>query len=198
MKNVKKESNTIDIIEKLSDPPAINALFTKVKWAWIWLIARIYLGFEWLKEGFEKLESPDWIGANSGAEVIEFVSGAIQKTGGEHAEVLDWYARFLENIVLPNAEIWGYLVVFGELLVGIALIIGLFTGTAALFGGFMNMNYLLSGSIALNPIMLLVTFFLILAWRTAGWWGVGRWVLPAVGTVWQPGTIIRKEEKTQK
>lgn len=85
---------------------------------------------------------------------------------------------------------------FEELLVGIALIIGVFTGTAALFGGFMNMNYLLSGSIGLNPIMLLLAFFLILAWRTAGWWGVGRWVLPALGNPWQPGTIFRKEEKT--
>ncbi len=195
MKNTKKNSNKIDKIENLSGPPLLKALFTKVKWAWIWLIARGYLGYEWLKEGLEKLESPDWIGANSGTEVIEFATEAIQKTSGEHPEVLEWYARFLEYIVLPNAGIWGYLVVFGEILVGIALIIGLFVGTAALFGGFMNLNYLLSGSIAINPVMLLLTFILILAWRTAGWWGVGRWVLPALGTPWQPGTIFQNREK---
>lgn len=107
MKNVKKKPNNIDRIDTLSGPPAVNALFTNLKWVWIWLIARIYLGFEWIKEGLEKLESPDWIGANSGAEVIEFVSEAIQKTTGEHPEAMEWYARFLEYIVLPNAEIWG-------------------------------------------------------------------------------------------
>ncbi len=83
----------------------------------------------------------------------------------------------------------------GELLVGIALILGLFTGIAAFFGGFMNMNYLLSGSIAINPIMLLLAFLLITAWRTAGWWGADRWVLPALGTFRQPGTIFHKTQQ---
>lgn len=193
MKRNEDINSTAKLVEKLRNLPVADALFTKARWAWVWLIVRLYLGLEWLKEGLEKLESPDWIGSNSGAEVVEFVTVAIQKTGGEHAEVLNWYARFLETVVLPNAKVWGYFVVFGEILVGVALILGLFTWIAAFFGSFMNMNYLLSGSVASNPIMLLLAFFLILAWRTAGWWGADRWVLPAVGTPWQSGRIFQKE-----
>lgn len=102
---VNKTAQGIEFIENLSAPPVLSALFTKVKWSWAWLIARFWLGYAWLKEGLEKLGSPDWIGADSGAEIVEFVSDAIQKTTGEHPEVLNWYARFLENVVLPNAEV---------------------------------------------------------------------------------------------
>ncbi len=193
MKRNEDINSNAKFVEKLRNLPVADALFTKARWAWAWLIVRLYLGFEWLKEGLEKLESPDWIGSNSGAEVVEFVTDAIQKTGGEHAEVLNWYASFLEAVVLPNAKAWGYFVVLGEILVGAALVLGLFTWIAAFFGSFMNMNYLLSGSVAINLIMLLLALFLILAWRTAGWWGADRWVLPAVGTPWQSGRIFQKE-----
>ena len=35
---------------------------------------------------------------------------------------------FLENVVIPNAALFSYLVTFGEILVGLGLIVGLFTG----------------------------------------------------------------------
>jgi hypothetical protein len=35
--------------------------------------------------------------------------------------------------------------------------------------------------------MILVSGLLILAWRNAGWWGLDRWVLPALGTPWHRG-----------
>ncbi len=82
---------------------------------------------------------------------------------------------------------------FGELLVGIALILGLFTGIAAFFGSFMNMNYLLAGTVSSNPILFVIATFLVLAWKTAGWWGLDRWVLPALGTPWRPGLVFRGE-----
>ena len=179
-------------IENLKSNPISKALITNVRWAWIWLIARIYLGYEWLIEGLEKIGNPEWIGPGAGEEVAEFVTHAIEKTGGEHPDVLTWYAQFLENVVLPNAKTWSYMVTFGEILVGIALILGLLTWVAAFFGIFMNMNYLLSASVALNPIMLLLGILLILAWRTAGWWGIDRWALTEVGTPWQPGKLFQK------
>jgi thiosulfate dehydrogenase [quinone] large subunit len=48
--------------------------------------------------------------------------------------------------------------------------------------------------VSTNPILLLIEIFLILAWKTAGWWGLDRWVLPALGTPWSPGLIFREEE----
>jgi hypothetical protein len=71
-----------------------------------------------------------------------------------------------------------------EVLVGIALILGLLTGIAAFFGIVMNLNYLLAGAASTNPILGFLALFLILAWRVAGYYGLDRYVLPLLGTPW--------------
>jgi thiosulfate dehydrogenase [quinone] large subunit len=186
------------VVRRLEDPPIARALFSEVRWAWIWIIPRLYLGWEWLQAGWGKLGNPAWTGSNAGAAITGFVNGALQQTGGEHPDVQAWYAWFLENLVLPNAELWGYLITFGEILVGIALILGIFTGIAAFFGSFMNVNYLLAGTVSSNPILFVIATWLVLAWRTAGWWGLDRWALPALGTPWSPGLVFEPEDKEQR
>jgi thiosulfate dehydrogenase [quinone] large subunit len=66
--------------------------------------------------------------------------------------------------------------------------VGALTGLAALFGLLMNFNYLLAGAVSLNPIMLLISVLLIVAWRTAGWWGLDRWILSILGPSWRVQT----------
>ena len=180
-------------VKRLEDPKIARALFAEVKWAWLWLPLRLYAGWQWFMAGWNKLGVAVWTGENAGAAVTGFVSGALEKTGGAHPDVQGWYAWFLRNLVLPNAGFWSKLVVYGELLVGIALILGVFTGIAAFFGGFMNMNYLLAGTVSTNPLLLAIAIFLILAWKTAGWWGLDRWLLPVLGTPWRPGLIFKDE-----
>jgi thiosulfate dehydrogenase (quinone) large subunit len=183
----RSEGRSGSSIHVLGDPPLAQALFSDVRWAWIWIIPRVFLGYEWLMAGWGKLFSPVWTGDKAGVAVAGFVQGALAKTGGEHPDVTGWYAWFLQTVVLPNAAVWGYLVAVGEVLVGIALIVGIFTGIAAFFGSFMNVNYLLAGTVSSNPVLGLIGLFLILAWKTAGWWGLDRWVLPALGTPWRSG-----------
>jgi thiosulfate dehydrogenase [quinone] large subunit len=62
----------------------------------------------------------------------------------------------------------------------------------------MNTNYLLSGSVSINPILLLIGIFLILAWKTAGWWGLDRWMLPLLGTPWRPGYVFHESQVKQQ
>lgn len=57
----------------------------------------------------------------------------------------------------------------------------------------MNMNYLLAGTVSLNLILFIVELLLILAWKTAGWWGLDRWVLALFGTPWSPGLIFHHD-----
>jgi thiosulfate dehydrogenase [quinone] large subunit len=182
-------------IKRLEDPKIARMLFGEVKWAWIWIPLRLYAGWQWLIAGWNKLGNPVWTGDSAGAAVTGFVTGALEKTGGAHPDVQGWYAWFLKNMVLPNAGLWSQFVAYGELLVGIALILGVFTGMAAFFGGFMNMNYLLAGTVSTNPLLLAIAIFLILAWKTAGWWGIDRWLLPMLGTPWRPGFIFMDEER---
>jgi thiosulfate dehydrogenase [quinone] large subunit len=184
-------------VDRLTDPPVAVSLFDEVKWAWVWLILRLYVGYEWLTAGLGKLGNPAWTGANAGAALNGFIQGALKQTGGEHPNVQGWYATFLQDVVLPNRVAWSYLVTFGEILVGIALILGIFTGIAAFFGSIMNYSYLLAGSVSTNPILFAIATLLVLAWKTAGWWGLDRWVLPALGTPWRPGFIFRHDGEVE-
>lgn len=175
----------------LGDPPVARALFGDVRFSWIWLIIRLYVGYEWLTAGIEKLRSPVWTGNQAGTAISGFVKGALSKTAGDHPDVQGWYAAFLQNVVLPNSVVWSHLISWGETLVGVALILGLFTGIAAFFGSFMNVNYLLAGTVSTNPVLFILATWLVLAWKTAGWIGLDRWVLPALGTPWSPRPIAR-------
>jgi thiosulfate dehydrogenase [quinone] large subunit len=181
-------------IKSLHDSPIAVSLFGDVRLAWIWLVLRVYVGWEWFHAGWGKLHNPAWTGSKAGTAITGFVSGALQKTAGEHPDVQGWYAWFLQHVVLQHAGVWSYLVSWGETLVGIALILGIFTGIAAFIGSFLNVNYLLAGAVSTNPILFVFATWLVLAWKTAGWIGLDRWILPELGTPWSPGLIFHEQE----
>jgi len=145
--------------------------------------------------GWEKLTSPVWVGGKAGIALAGFVAGALHKASGAHPDVSGWYASWLQHVVLPNVIAFSYVVSIGEFLVGIGLILGVFTGIAAFFGAFMNMNYLFAGTVSVNPLLFLIELFLILSWRTAGWLGIDRFLLPLLGTPWFPGKLFQKRSK---
>ncbi len=165
-------------------------LFSSSGFAWFWLFARVYVGWQWLEAGWTKVNSAVWVGDKTGTAIAGFLNGALNKTAGAHPDVSGWYAGFIQNFALPNASFFSYLVAYGEVIVGIALILGAFTGIAAFFGSFMNMNYLFAGTVSINPLLLLIQLFLILAWKNAGWFGLDRYLLPALGTPWQKGKMF--------
>jgi len=113
----------------------------------------------------------------------------MQQTVGEHPQVTGWYASSLKDVVVPNAALFSYLVTFGEVLVGLGLIFGLFTGIAAFFGGTMNASYIFAGVAGATPLMFILATWIVLAWRVAGSWGLDRWGLPRVGV---PGALFHK------
>ena len=152
-------------------------LFNNTDSAWLWLILRVYVGYEWLIAGYEKITSPVWTGSQAGVAVSGFLKSALLKTAGAHPDVTSIYAWFVEHIALPNTIVFSYLVAYGEVLVGVALIIGFFVGISAFFGAVMNFNYLFAGTVSINPYLALIQIFLILAWRVAGWYGADRKVL---------------------
>jgi thiosulfate dehydrogenase [quinone] large subunit len=129
------------------EPNVARLLFADIRLAPVWFVVRVYLGYLWLVAGWEKLVDPSgvWVGSKAGAAVAGFAQGAMQQTAGDHPQVTGWYAGFLKSVVVPNAADFSYLVTFGESLVGLALILGLFTGIAAFFGGFMNASYIFAG-----------------------------------------------------
>ena len=179
----------------ISEPRFAEFILQNPKFAWFWLIVRVHVGWQWLEACWTNIHSASWVGDQAGGAVVGFVNGALVKMSGTHPDVQGWYGWFLSHVVLPHASFWSHLVAYGEVLVGIALIIGLFTGIAAFFGLFMNLNYLLAGTVSSNPVLLVLALGIILAWRVAGFLGVDYWALPAIGTPWQPA-IGTKENVT--
>ncbi len=178
---------------QIPEPKLARLFFADTRLSFIWLIIRLYIGYDWIMAGWAKVTNPMWFGPTAGGPISGFLMGALKKTAGAHPDVNGWYAEFLKTAVIPNAAMFSNMVAIGELLVGIALILGVFTGIAAFFGAFMNMNYLFAGTVSTNPLMFLLQLFLILAWRVAGFYGLDRFVLPYLGTPWSKGKIFKKK-----
>lgn len=180
----------------ITDPPAAQWLFADTRAAWLWLIVRFYVGWIWLGAGWEKVGSSVWTGNQAGAALRGFIQGALTKTAGNHPDVQGWYAWFLANIVLPNAATWAHVVAWGELAVGIALVLGAFTGLAAFFASFMNLNFLLAGTVSVNPILFTLSVGLMLAWKVAGYLGGDYFLLPFLGTPWRSAPLDQIGERS--
>ena len=179
---------------QLMDPPAVVSLFGQVRWAWIWLILRVYLGYNWLSSGLEKIESPAWMAGGEALKGFWERAVVVPDAPARPAIAFGWYRQFIQAMLDSGSYTWfAKLVAVGELLIGVALILGIFTGIAAFFGGFMNWNFMMAGSASTNPLLFTIAIFLILSWKTAGWWGLDRWILPVLGTPWQPGKVFKKK-----
>jgi thiosulfate dehydrogenase [quinone] large subunit len=173
---------------EIPGPPLAHFLFKDTRAAWLWLPLRLYLGWSWLQHGLEKVTNPAW--TQSGEALAGFWGNAVT-TDPKPVITVPWYRDFIETMLGAQAYTWfADLVVYGEMLVGIALILGAFTGIAAFFGAFMNWNYMMAGSASWNPVLLAVAVGVILAWKVSGWIGLDRWLLPLLGTPWRPGTLF--------
>jgi thiosulfate dehydrogenase [quinone] large subunit len=127
-----------------------------------------------------------------GDAVAGFAKGALASgTKGDHPDIAySWYVNWLEWLRDTGHTFFGPLVAIGEVVIGIALILGLFTGIMAFLGAVLNFSFVFAGSAGVNPAMILVSGLLILAWRNAGWYGLDRFVLPKLGTPWHRGEVF--------
>lgn len=181
-----------DLSTQIPEPSITRFLFADTRLAWLWALLRIWLGWQWLSAGWGKVTNPAgvWVGEKAGTAITGFLNGALSKTSGDHPDVQGWYASFIQNFALPNAPTLSYMVAYGEVLVGMGLILGALTGFAAFFGAVMNANFLFAGTISTNPLLLIVALLIVLAWRVAGWWGLDRFLLPWIGVPGHPGTAF--------
>ncbi|MBP1932987.1 DoxX family membrane protein [Ammoniphilus resinae] len=135
-----------------------------------WTIIRVWLGYEWVTAGFGKI--------TGGFDATGFLTGAIEKATGDHPAVAGWYAAFLKGFAMPNVELFNVLVPYGELLVGLGLLFGTLTTIALYAGAFMNLNFLLAGTVSTNPVLYTMAILLLVAGPAAYAWGVDRYMAP--------------------
>jgi thiosulfate dehydrogenase (quinone) large subunit len=98
---------------------------------WHIVILRFYIGYYLLQQGIGKylrdMPHSDWITRQIGDM--------------DNAKIYPWYKSFLINIVVPHRELFGYLVMSGEILIGLCLVLGLLTRFASIVGLFQLLNY---------------------------------------------------------
>ena len=174
----------------IPDPPFARSLFNTTKFAWLWLILRLYPGYTWLTAGWGKLNDPAWM--QGGVALKGFWANAVAiPESGSPPITYEWYRSFLQFMLDNDWYTWfAPLLAVTEFVVGLLLLLGAFTGLAAFAGSFLNLNFMLAGTASINPVLFTISILLMLAWKVAGWYGLDRWLLPRLGTPWarSPGT----------
>jgi len=138
----------------------------------IWTVMRIWLGIQWLEAGIHKI--------TGGFDASGFLQGTLVKATSENPAVQGWYATFVENFAVPNVELFNILIPYGELLVGLGLVLGAATIPALIAGAFMNLNFLLAGTVSTNPILLTVAVVLLFVGTGAYYFGADRFAIPTL------------------
>ncbi len=177
----------------IADPPLARFLFADTRFAVVWLLVRIYVGYAWLDAGWHKITDPTggWVVTGDSLRKFWLQATAIPALPARPSITYDWYRAFLQFLLDNEAYTWfGKLIAFGETAIGIALIVGAFVGIAAAAGAFMNLNFMLAGSASINPVLLILAILLVLAWKTAGHYGADRFLLPLLGTPWRTPRAI--------
>lgn len=158
------------------------AILRNDKFAIFWAIVRVYVGLQWVQAGWHKI--------TGGFDASGFMKGAIGKASGAHPAVQGWYASFLEGFALPSAGLFNFLVSWGEFLVGLGLILGMFTTVALFAGAFMNLNFMLAGTTSTNPILYTLAIILLVMGPAAYRWGVDYYLLPKLKKAQQKQTTV--------
>ena len=177
----------------IQDPPIARFLFQGTIASWLWLVVRIYVGYDFLEAGWHKFTDPAWMNG-TGQGILGFWTRAvaIPDAPGRPLITFDWYRNFLQFLIDGGSAGWfSYVIVFGELAVGIGLILGAFVGLAAAGGLLMNVAFLLAGTTSTNPVLAILGVMLILAWKNAGYIGLDRYLLPMLGTPWKQTKPVR-------
>lgn len=180
---------------QVDDPVWWKLLLGNVYFSLLWLPLRFFVGREWLTAGEEKIRGGTW---KTGEALAGYWTNAVAvPEQGRPAITYGWYREFLQYMLDHNWNTWfADLIMWGEVLVGIGILVGALVGIAAFFGTVMNFSFQLAGSASTNPVLFGLSVFLILAWKVAGFWGLDRYLLPLLGTPWHRGTIFEGGDTT--
>ena len=174
---------------QVDDPVGWRLLMGNVFLSLFWLPVRFFVGRDWFSAGWHKVGDPEWTQAGAALQSYWERAVAIPEQGRPPI-TYDWFRQFLQYMLDNGWYTWfAKLIAWGELLVGLGLLVGALVGIAAVSGTIMNFSFLLAGSASTNPVLFGLAVFLVLAWKVAGFWGLDRWLLPALGTPWNRGAL---------
>lgn len=90
--------------------PVTGQTRLRIALRWLLVVGRLLMGSMWLLTGWSWVTRPD--AASSLADAIELSLAS--------GRPFPFYAPFLEHVVLPNSEVFAFLVAWGEFLTGVS------------------------------------------------------------------------------
>jgi thiosulfate dehydrogenase [quinone] large subunit len=154
----------------------------------LWIaVLRVVVGAWFLKAAWTKI-SVAWLG---GAIPYPAVSprfiGFHPKRVAEFAagNPFGWYKEFLEQTVLPTSAVFATLQAYGEVAVGLGLVLGFLVGLTAFVGLFLSLNFALAtqwmsfGQQGFH-VLLVTSMIVFLAARAGRVWGIDGFLLRRV------------------
>ncbi len=102
---------------------------------WWWPL-RLFIAVGWLRAFAEKAVSSEW---HDGSKLSAFLETHFATA------VFPGYAQLMHHSFLPNAALWAWTVMIGQLLVGLSLLLGWYGRVGLMAGLFMNFNFVAAG-----------------------------------------------------
>jgi thiosulfate dehydrogenase [quinone] large subunit len=183
---------------QVDDPAAWKLLLGNTYLAVFWMPIRFFVGREWLAAGEHKVRDDAWMSGGSALKGYWTGAVAIPETGSPKI-TYSWFRDFLQYMLDHEWYTWfAKIIAVGEVLIGLGLIVGALVGIAAFFGTLMNFNFQLAGSASTNPVLFGLGVFLVLAWKTAGFFGIDRVLLPILRTPWSRWTAHKQHDASKE
>jgi thiosulfate dehydrogenase [quinone] large subunit len=124
---------------------------------WMLLPLRLFLGLTFLYAGIQKVTDPQFFDATSpgfiGKQIAAIALGS---------PIQD----FLTSMVQPNAVTFGWLVIGGEIAIGVGTLLGFLFRPAAFFGLLLSITFMLTASWGIYPYFFGSDIVFIFCWLT--------------------------------
>jgi uncharacterized membrane protein YphA (DoxX/SURF4 family) len=99
-------------------------------------LLRLFVGLMFLTSGIEKIVKGGWFKSPQLTTIATHIADAQQGTA------LQGFSNFLTHTVIPHSTLFTWLIVGGEIVVGLLLTLGLFSRVAALYALVLSLAYL--------------------------------------------------------
>ena len=116
---------------------------------------RLFIGIGWVRAGLEKLIEAGW---HDGSSLVLFFA---QQASEDHLH-FPFYQAIIQDLFAPQALSLSWVIMIGQLLVGISILAGFFTNFALLCGLFMNFNFIFAGQVTPSAFYIVIQMALFI------------------------------------
>lgn len=149
---------------------------------WAFAPLRLFLGVTFLYAGIQKLTDPQFFNPRAtgyiGRQIQAFAIGSPLRA-------------LLLSGVLPHASLWGAVIAWGEIAIGLGALVGLLLRPAAFFGALLSLIFFLSASWRVRPYFYGADIVFVFAWVTLLFAGPLAGALPALDN-WLAPALLRR------